>query len=178
MTTTPGFDWSTVPAEVFERLASLEPEALVREMLSRDPKLSGNDLRAALAECGHDVPKAQCQRWRQAWKVGLAPGRPEQGPAQAQGPAGLAEAQARLADSLAVGDANGAAKWSAIVERLANLPATAGPVTDSADWSRLNGAEVDVLHYLVSKAYGAAPIDEEQAIEWDRLGQHLRAGPT
>ncbi len=169
----PGFDWETIPADQIERISRLEPEALVRELLSRDSKMSGAGLREALAECGHDVSKAQCQRWREAWKLGLGHGKIEAGPAPAQGPAGLAEAQSRLADSLAVGDANGAAKWSAIVERLANLPATAGPVTDSADWSRLTGAEVDVLHYLVSKAYGAKPIDEEQALEWDSLARAL-----
>ena len=165
------FDWTTIPEDQIERIARLDPEAIVREILSRDPKASGGDLRAALAECGHDVSKAQCQRWREAWRAGLAPGKASETKARAKGPDPIAEASNRLTEALSVGDANRAAQWSRVIQGLAQTPV--GPTEEAADWSRLTGIEVDVLHYLVSKAYAATPIDGEQVLEWDRIKNAL-----
>lgn len=168
------FDWASLPDSELDRIAALDPEAMCREILAREPKTSGRELQAAAKACGHDVSKAQCQAWRESWKAGLptGQGRAEIGAAE-QAPSSLVEATARLEEATRIGDARAADKWSAIVARLAGMPSHTGPKQDAADWALLTGPELDTLHYLVSKAYGADPIDEEQRLEWDRCAKAL-----
>jgi len=157
------------PAER-DRYAALPALEAVRAMLDADPKLSGLQLQALLAECGQVVSATQCRAWRKAIRAGLAPTDADE-PAEAESPA--AGIKRLLDTAIATNDRGAVATYTRALATAEGL-ASAHDAPDAAeDWCALNEVEASALAFLCARARNE--VLDAEAQWWNALFVRIAA---